>query len=198
MGHHPVFLGAAALAVFGAVPAAAVTTFTASLNSLNEVQIVESPGAGFGTLTLATDQNSFTIVESYSNLSSNAVAGHVHCCATTSGNAAVAVGFTVPGGLAGSFTQSYDLTVASTYSAGFFNANGGTAASARNAFINGLNAGLAYLNIHTLSNPNGEIRGQLGLAATTVPEPATWGMMIAGFAMVGTAARLRSRKVMVG
>ena len=189
------FAAAAGLALVAAAPAAAVTTYTATLNSLNEVPPVESPGSGTGTLTLATDQNSFTIVESYSNLSSNAVAGHVHCCAPTTANAAVAIGFTVPGGLSGSFTQTYDLTLTSTYTSGFLNGNGGTAASARTAFINGLNGGLAYLNIHTQSNPGGEIRGQLTPSATgAVPEPATWAMMLGGFAMIGTAARQRARR----
>ena len=41
------------------------------------------------------------------------------------------------------------------------------------ALITGLEAGQAYVNLHTAQNPSGEIRG----FATTVPEPATWGLM---------------------
>ena len=35
----------------------------------------------------------------------------------------------------------------------------------------------------------------VGTAVAGVPEPATWGMMIAGFAMVGAASRRRSKAV---
>jgi len=187
-------VAAISAAMLAAVPAGAVTTFTASLSSLNEVPIVESPGGGLGTLTLATDQNSFTILETYRNLSSNAVGAHVHCCSRPGANAPIAINFMVPGGLSGTITGTFDLTQATTYTAGFLNANGGTAVSARTAFLTGLNGGLAYLNIHTQSNPGGEIRGQLAQAVGNVPEPATWAMMIAGFGMVGGAARHRQRR----
>jgi outer membrane lipase/esterase len=38
-----------------------------------------------------------------------------------------------------------------------------------------------------------DIARQFGISA--VPEPATWGMMVAGFAMAGAAIRRRERKV---
>jgi len=185
----------AALLALAAVPVGAITVFTATLSSLNEVPPQETTGRGTGTLTVANDQLSFTIAENYSGLSSNAVAGHVHCCAAAGANAAVAIGFNVPGGTSGSFSQTYDLTQTSTFTAGFLSANGGTAASARAAFLTGLTGGLAYLNIHTVVFPTGEIRGQLEAATGAVPEPASWAMMLAGFALIGTAARRRARAV---
>ena len=189
------FSSVAALLAFVATPVSAITVFTATLSSLNEAPPQETTGTGTGILTLATDQLSFTIAESYNSLSSNAVAGHVHCCAAAGANAAVAIGFSVPGGTSGSFTQTYDLTQTSTFTAGFLGANGGTAASARLAFLTGLTGGLAYLNIHTIVFPTGEIRGQLRAATGAVPEPASWAMMLVGFALIGTAARHRARAV---
>ena len=41
-------------------------------------------------------------------------------------------------------------------------------------------------------------QGTISDAATGVPEPATWGLMILGFGLVGAAMRYRSRGVRVG
>ena len=60
-------------------------------------------------------------------------------------------------------------------------------------FFAGLESGNAYFNIHTSNFPGGEIRGQIGAAG--VPEPASWGLMIGGFGVVGGALRSRRRTV---
>jgi len=182
-------IAAAALVAAAAVPAQAVTLYGTTLLGSNESPANASTASGTGLLTLATDQNSFTISETFTGLSANAAAGHVHCCAAAGSNTGVAIGFTVPAATSGSFTQSFDLTLGTTYTSAFLAANTGTAAGARAAFLAGLNGGLAYLNLHTSTFPGGEIRGQLA----AVPEPATWAMMIAGFGMIGTAARRRAR-----
>ncbi len=85
----------------------------------------------------------------------------------------------------GSFSRNYDLTLASTYTAGFINGSGGSVAQAQARFINGLNAGSVYYNLHTANFPGGEIRGNLN----AVPEPASWAMMIAGFGLAGGTLR---------
>lgn len=175
------------------VPSAqAATLFTTTMSGANENPPVPSAGIGFGQLTLADDMNSFSVLINFSGLSSNAVAGHVHCCSALGANAPVAIGFTVPSTTAGTIMGTYDLTLASTYTSAFLTASGGTAASARSTFLNGLGSGLAYLNVHTVTNPGGEIRGQL---AGAVPEPATWAMMILGMGAVGFAMRRRKANV---
>jgi hypothetical protein len=75
----------------------------------------------------------------------------------------------------------FDLTQASTYNPAFVTAQGGTIAAAEATLVAGLLAGNAYLNIHTMMFPNGEIRGFL----SAVPEPATWAMMLLGFLGLG-------------
>jgi hypothetical protein len=51
-----------------------------------------------------------------------------------------------------------------------------------------LQNGLWYVNVHTVANPGGEIRGQL--VPAPVPEPQTYAM-IAGFGLLGFAAYRR-------
>ena len=73
------------------------------------------------------------------------------------------------------------------YNAAFITNNGGTVGSAFNALVAGLDAGQAYLNVHTNLFPGGEIRGLLA----PVPEPQTYALMLAGLGVLGWAARRR-------
>jgi CHRD domain len=176
-----------------ATPATAATLFKTTLSGLNETTPNTSTATGSGTLGLSTDQNSVDVFLQWAGLTGPAVGGHVHCCAAQGANGPVAIDFGPSAVATGSLTRTYDLTLLSTYSAGFLNANGGTAASARTAFLNGLLGGRAYYNVHTSTYPGGEIRGQLA----AVPETATWGMMIIGFGLVGGAMRVRRRSALL-
>jgi hypothetical protein len=86
------------------------------------------------------------------------------------------------GATSGSFSHTYDISTALLLVGN---------ATTEAAFVTGLEAGLAYVNIHDANFPGGEIRGQL---VPTVPEPSTWAMMILGFAGVGFMTYRRSRK----
>jgi hypothetical protein len=79
----------------------------------------------------------------------------------------------------GSFTQLLDLTLASSYNPAFITAEGGTVASAEAALVAGMENGESYLNIHTITNPGGEIRGFLD----PVPEPSS--LLLLGSGLVG-------------
>jgi CHRD domain/PEP-CTERM motif len=171
-----------------AMPAQAATLFATTLSSANETTPNTSTATGSGTLLLSTSQNSIDVVLSWAGLTGPATGGHVHCCAFQGANGPVAIDFGPSSVATGSLTRTYDLTLLTTYTGGFVTANGGTAASARAAFVAGLLGGKAYYNVHTATNPGGEIRGQL---VGAVPEAATWGMMIVGLGMVGGALRSR-------
>jgi hypothetical protein len=55
-----------------------------------------------------------------------------------------------------------------------------------------LQSQLAYVNVHTMLNPSGEIRGQL-IPVTAIPEPGTYLMLLAGLGLLGFIARRRLR-----
>jgi hypothetical protein len=93
----------------------------------------------------------------------------------------------------GTFDNTFDLTMSSSYNPAFVTAQGGTVAGAEAALETALLAGKTYINIHTMNFPGGEIRGFLAAVPGAVPEPATWAMMLIGFLGLGFAFR-RSRR----
>jgi len=89
---------------------------------------------------------------------------------------------------AGSFNSSLDLDDPDNFNATFLTNNGGTVASATAAFIQGVQDGKAYMNIHSSTFGGGEIRGFLA----PIPEPSTYVLMALGLAALGVATRRRS------
>jgi hypothetical protein len=107
-----------------------------------------------------------TVDAAFSGLTTPNIAAHIHCCVAAPGNTGVAT--TVPtftgfptGVTSGTYSRTFDMLDLSSYNPAFVAANGGTAASAAAALLAGLEAGQAYLNIHTTTFPPGEIRGFL-------------------------------------
>ena len=172
---------------------AAVTIYTATLSSAQEVPPNASPGTGFAVVTIDDVLNTMRVEANFSGLIGNTSASHIHCCAPPGVNAPVAtqtpsfIGFPL-GVQSGTFDSTFDMTLASSYRAGFITANGGTPASAFAVLFSGMNAGNAYFNIHTDAFPGGEIRGQLA----AIPEPSTWAMLLIGFAGAGWSIRRKS------
>ena len=192
-------LGLATLAASAlAAPALAHTlTFTTTLSGAAEAP--PNPSAGTGTATVIIDDHDFTmrVITSFSGLTGNVTAAHIHCCtsvpgAGTAGVATVTPSFTgfPSGGTSGTYDHTFDMTAASgSWNNAFITANGGTPGSAFSALLAGLDGGKAYLKIHTSFVPGGEIRGFLQLSP--VPEPATVALMLGGLALVGAASRMR-------
>jgi hypothetical protein len=108
---------------------------------------------------------------SFSGLVSPTTVAHIHCCLAspflTGVNEMVATtlptfpGF--PSGVtSGTYDQTFDLTLATTYNL----ANpdlGGSVATAEQLFTTALLAGETYFNIHSSMFPNGEIRDFLAV-----------------------------------
>ncbi|SCY06043.1 PEP-CTERM protein-sorting domain-containing protein [Nitrosospira sp. Nl5] len=177
-----------------AMPAAAQqTVYTAVLNGPSEDDPNNSPGLGTATVTIDLDASTMRVQESFSGLLYDVTASHIHCCTDEPRTGAVGVATTVPtftdfpsGVTSGTYDHTFDMTLASSYNPTFVAANG-TVSGAFSALVAGLDAGTAYANIHTTAFPAGEIRGFLA----PIPEPETYGMLLAGLAMVSLMARRR-------
>ncbi len=170
-----VLCGTALLASFaslaGTTALADTLTFTATLNGASErPNPTLSTGTGFATVTLSG--NILSVNENFTGLTAPASAGHIHCCAGADSTAPVEVGFpNFPHMTSGMYTQSFDLSMFTFGSPGF----------TETQLIDGLESGLAYVNIHDMNYPAGEIRGQL-LPVASTPEPGTFLLLGTGMA----------------
>ena len=121
-----------------------------------------SPGTGSGTLTFDDVTNQLDWNISFGGLVGTQTAAHFHGPAPAGSNGGIQIGLPLGSPLVGSATLT---------------------ATQKTQLL----GELWYLNIHTSTNPGGEIRGQLLLAP--IPEPETYAMMIAGLGLIGVAAR---------
>ncbi len=167
--------------------------FFAVLAGTNENPANASPATGFAFVTINSVANTMQVQVSFSGLLGTTTASHIHAPINPPANVGVAT--TVPtfpgfplGVTAGSYNQTFDMTLASSFNPTFVTNNGGTPASARIVLFNAIRNGQSYLNIHTTSFPGGEIRGFLQIAA---PEPASVGLLGLGLGLATLVVRRR-------
>jgi len=194
---------AAVLSVASA--AAATIPLSAILSPANEVPPTASTGSGTAILDLDVAAHTLRVQIAFSGLVPTAppgapvgtTAAHIHCCLpspfATGVNAGVAtttptfLGFPL-GVLAGTYDNTLNLTLASSYNPAFVTLVGGLA-NAETSLVNGLLGGLTYLNVHTSAFPGGEIRGFV----VQIPEPEAYVLLLAGLAIIGISMRKRRR-----
>jgi hypothetical protein len=184
----PKSLSVAAMATVLIVAALAASVSQADILSYNadlsgETVPNASPGTGFTLVDYDDTAHTLRVQVTFSDLLGTTTVAHIHSptAVAFTGNAGVATqtptfsGF--PAGVtSGSYDQTFDLTLASSFNAAFVTANGGTPAGAEAALTSSFADGKAYLNLHTSEFGGGEIRGFL----QPVPEPSAFVLLGAG------------------
>jgi hypothetical protein len=164
----------------------AVFDYVANLDGPSESTPNASPGTGFAEVTIDDLLQTMRVQVSFAGLLGTTTASHIHAptAAPFTGTAGVATttptftGFPL-GVTSGTYDHTFDLTQASSYNPAFVTAYG-SIANAESVLLASLNSGQAYLNIHTIEVPSGEIRGFL--APAPAPEAAsTAGLLMLSF-----------------
>jgi hypothetical protein len=132
-------------------------TFPITLTAAQEPGSLGGTGSGSGTVSLSG--NTLTINISFSGLSANSIATHIHGPAARGVNAAILYplnSIATLGSTAGTINGTVTLV----------DGTGGLTIAQQLAQ---LRSGLWYVNIHTTAHPGGEIRGQLDSPSLTGP-----------------------------
>lgn len=130
----------------------APNTFTATLTGAQEVPPNNSTATGSGTVVLNSDPalTTITVNLTFSGLTENATAAHIHGPALPGVTGPVIIPFTdFPASTSGTYSNTFPITPDQ---------------------VSQLLDGLLYINIHNTPFPSGEIRGQL-LGCGPTPSP---------------------------
>jgi hypothetical protein len=162
---------------------AAIISYTVNLNGPSEVPANASPGTGTGQVDVDPVAHTMRVRVTFSGLLGTTTASHIHAPTLVAGAGTAGVATTTPtfagfplGVTAGSYDNTLDMTLASSYNPSYVTGNGGTPATAEVALFQAIADGKAYLNIHSSQFGGGEIRGFL-TPASTPTVPTTWGWL---------------------
>jgi hypothetical protein len=186
---------AVGLAGFCQASRGASLSYSAFLSGPNESPPNASPGTGFAQVDIDTVAQTMHVHVTFSNLTTNTTASHIHATTASPGTGTAGVATTTPtfanfplGVTSGTYDNTLDLTQASSYNPQFVMANGNSVAAAETALLSAIASDQAYLNIHTTMFGGGEIRGFL----LPVPEPSS--VVILGTGVLGVIAWRWRRK----
>jgi len=160
---------------FGASYVSSGQIYWVSLSGPAEVPSNNSPGTGKAIITIDAVANTMRVQATFSGLLAGVTASHIHSATAVAGSGTAGVATTVPtftgfpsGVTAGTYDQTFNMLLSSSYNPSYVTNNGGTPASAWAALRAGISAGKAYLNIHSTLFSGGEIRGFLNLCPSII------------------------------
>ena len=142
----------------------------ATLIGYQEVPAVATVGEGMFEARVAQNGQSVDFTLSYTGLKGNVTQSHIHF-AQKSVNGHIVVwlcGTATNPGPANTQTCPQSGTVSGTFTSANVLPSAGTSAAQQLSagdlatFIDAMQSGIAYVNVHTSLSPGGEIRGQLG------------------------------------
>jgi len=196
------FFGAlAAILVLGCAQSALAVPylFRTILSGPNESPPNASLGTGVADVVFDPDPlvHTMQVHVDFSGLTGMTTASHIHCCTPLPLTGTAGVATTTPtfagfplGVTSGTYDNTLDMLLASSYNPSFVTAHGGTTAQAEADLLAAMLLGETYLNIHSTFVGTGEIRGFL----VFVPEPVTLSVFGAGLAGVALLRRRRKDK----
>jgi hypothetical protein len=160
----------AAMLAFQTTASAAVFTYRGIASGLFESTPNNSPAVGEGKISWHTE-GWFGLYVWAHDLVGTVTSASVHCCDPLGApvqDAPVVLNLPTFGGNSYNFFTIYGDGPPIPFTSEFLAANGGTYASARQAFFLGLDRVESYIQIRTTAFPQGEVRINL------IPEPATF------------------------
>lgn len=117
-------------------------TFYAYLSGAQEVPPVATTATGYARVVVNEGAGTLTFTVVFNGLSSAQNGAHIHAPAAIGATIGVAINFGVVGGTSGTITGSTTITPTQ---------------------LAQIRAHLGYVNVHSVNNSGGEIRGQLGI-----------------------------------
>ena len=143
-----------ALLLSAAAASAQVVVAAATLTAGEETPILLSGAAGTAEVAIDTTAKEFAVTLRIFNIPTNTTAGHIHI--GPKGIAGpVVIDFPAIAGRLGDFVTTFRVGEAA------FRASAVNGINTIDDVIQAVANGNAYVNIHTTTNPGGEIRGQL-------------------------------------